>query len=57
MNNIHFSNKKVFEKIKSKFVTEGKDKIHVLADFDRDYWMDSKESIKYGIVDGLASKF
>ncbi len=25
----------------------------VLKDFDRDYWMDAQESIKYGIVDGV----
>lgn len=25
----------------------------ILKDFDRDYWMDAEESIKYGIVDGL----
>ena len=25
----------------------------VLKDFDRDYWMDAEESIKYGIVDGV----
>lgn len=25
----------------------------VLKDFDRDYWMNAEESIKYGIVDGL----
>lgn len=25
----------------------------VLKDFDRDYWMDAKESIDYGIVDGV----
>ncbi len=28
----------------------------VLDDFDRDYWMDAKESIKYGIVDGEMNK-
>ena len=28
----------------------------VMKDFDRDYWMDSKESLKYGIVDGILSK-
>jgi ATP-dependent Clp protease, protease subunit len=26
----------------------------LLEDFERDYWMDAEESIKYGIVDGLA---
>ncbi len=25
----------------------------VLKDFNRDYWMDADESIKYGIVDGV----
>lgn len=29
----------------------------VLKDFDRDYWMDAEESIKYGIVDGIMKKF
>ncbi len=28
----------------------------VLADFDRDYWMDAVESLKYGIVDKLIDK-
>lgn len=31
----------------------GKPKDKILRDLDRDYWMDSEESIKYGIVDGL----
>lgn len=31
----------------------GKTKEKVLKDLDRDYWMDSKESIEYGIVDGI----
>lgn len=25
----------------------------VMKDFDRDYWMDAEESVKYGIVDGV----
>jgi ATP-dependent Clp protease protease subunit len=29
----------------------------VMKDFDRDYWMDAKESIAYGIVDKLLEKF
>jgi len=29
----------------------------VLIDFNRDYWMDSEESIKYGIVDHVMKKF
>src|SRR5688572_4083385 len=28
----------------------------VMEDFDRDYWMDAKESIKYGIVDDIIAK-
>ena len=28
----------------------------VMKDFDRDYWMDAKESVEYGIVDGLLDK-
>lgn len=28
----------------------------ILKDFDRDYWMDAKESIAYGIVDGVLDK-
>lgn len=28
----------------------------VLKDFDRDYWMDAKESIDYGIVDKVMDK-
>lgn len=31
----------------------GKSKARILKDMDRDYWMDSDESIKYGIVDGI----
>ena len=29
----------------------------VMKDFDRDYWMDAKESVTYGIVDGVLNKF
>ena len=28
----------------------------VMKDFDRDYWMDAKESMAYGIVDGVVDK-
>jgi ATP-dependent Clp protease protease subunit len=28
----------------------------ILADFDRDYWMDAKESVEYGIVDAVLEK-
>jgi ATP-dependent Clp protease protease subunit len=28
----------------------------ILKDFDRDYWMDAKESVAYGIVDSIVEK-
>jgi ATP-dependent Clp protease protease subunit len=28
----------------------------VMKDFDRDYWMDAKESLDYGIVDAVLEK-
>jgi len=28
----------------------------IMKDFDRDYWMDAKESVAYGIVDGIIDK-
>lgn len=28
----------------------------IMKDFDRDYWMDAKESVTYGIVDGIVDK-
>jgi len=31
----------------------GQDYETVMRDFDRDYWMNAEESIKYGIVDGI----
>lgn len=34
----------------------GKTVQQILKDFDRDYWMDASESIKYGIVDQLVEK-
>src|SRR5882762_2615862 len=34
----------------------GKKFEQVMKDFDRDYWMDAKESIEYGIVDQLIEK-
>lgn len=29
----------------------------VMKDFNRDYWMNADESVEYGIVDGIATKF
>ncbi|MBS1662090.1 MAG: ATP-dependent Clp protease proteolytic subunit [Bacteroidetes bacterium] len=34
----------------------GKKVEQVMKDFDRDYWMDAKEAIEYGIVDGIFEK-
>ncbi len=34
----------------------GKTKAQILKDFDRDYWMDAKESLSYGIVDDVITK-
>jgi ATP-dependent Clp protease protease subunit len=31
----------------------GKTFDQIMADFDRDYWMDAKEAVAYGIVDGI----
>ena len=34
----------------------GKKFEQIMKDFDRDYWMDAKESIEYGIVDEIITK-
>jgi ATP-dependent Clp protease protease subunit len=34
----------------------GKKVDQILKDFDRDYWMDAKEAVEYGIVDQLIEK-
>ena len=34
----------------------GKTMEQIMRDFDRDYWMDAKEAIEYGIVDGIVEK-
>jgi ATP-dependent Clp protease protease subunit len=34
----------------------GKTVEQILKDFDRDYWMDAKEAMDYGIVDGVLDK-
>ena len=34
----------------------GKSIDQIMQDFDRDYWMDAKEAIDYGIVDGILEK-
>ncbi len=44
--------------ISAKILAEncGKTITQIVKDFDRDYWMDAKESIEYGIVDDLIDK-
>ena len=34
----------------------GKSLERIMKDFDRDYWMDAKEAVDYGIVDGTIDK-
>ena len=34
----------------------GKTREQIMKDFDRDYWMGAKESVNYGIVDGILEK-
>lgn len=34
----------------------GKTMEQIMKDFDRDYWMDAKGAIEYGIVDGIVEK-
>ena len=34
----------------------GKSYERILKDFDRDYWMDAKEAVEYGIVDAIVDK-
>jgi len=44
-----------FKEIGAKILADncGKTFDQVMKDFDRDYWMDAKEAITYGIVDGI----
>ena len=34
----------------------GKSVERIMKDFDRDFWMDAKEAVEYGIVDGIVDK-
>jgi ATP-dependent Clp protease protease subunit len=34
----------------------GKTIDQIMKDFDRDYWMDAKEAVEYGIVDKIIDK-
>lgn len=42
----------------AKILAENCDKTvdQIMKDFDRDYWMDAKEAVEYGIVDGIMDK-
>ena len=55
---IHASQIRKTKELGAKILAEncGKTIEQVMADFDRDYWMDAKESITYGIVDHLMEK-
>lgn len=46
------------KEISAKILAEncGKKVEQVMKDFDRDYWMDAKESIEYGIVDQIIDR-
>jgi len=50
-------NKKTKE-ISARILAEncGKKFEQIMKDFDRDYWMDAKEALEYGIVDALITK-
>jgi ATP-dependent Clp protease protease subunit len=46
------------KEIGAKILSEncGKTVDQIMSDFDRDYWMDSKEAVAYGIVDAVLAK-
>lgn len=46
------------KEISAKILAEncGKKPEQIMKDFDRDYWMDAKEALEYGIVDKLVEK-
>jgi len=49
---------KSVKEIVARIFTEncGKKVEQIMKDFDRDYWMDAKEAIEYGIVDQISEK-
>ena len=51
---IHAKQTKRVKEIGARILAEncGKTMEQIMKDFDRDYWMDAKEAIEYGIVDG-----
>jgi ATP-dependent Clp protease protease subunit len=46
------------KQMSARVLAENCDKTYeqVMKDFDRDYWMNAEEALKYGIVDGIATK-
>ncbi len=55
---IHASQIRKTKELGAKILAEncGKTIEQVMADFDRDYWMDAKEAVTYGIVDIVLDK-
>lgn len=55
---IHAIQTRKVKEIGAKILAEncGKTVDQIMKDFDRDYWMDAKEAIEYGIVDGITEK-
>lgn len=55
---IHARQIRKTKEIGAKMLAEncGKTVDQILKDFDRDYWMDAKESVTYGIVDAVLEK-
>src|SRR5215831_13386690 len=55
---IHAKQMQRVKEIGAKILAEntGKTIDRIMKDFDRDYWMDAKESVEYGIVDKVIDK-
>lgn len=55
---IHAKQMQKTKEISARILAEncGKTVEQILKDFDRDYWMDAKEAVEYGIVDNLIDK-
>lgn len=55
---IHAKQMQRTKEISAKILADntGKSYDRIMKDFDRDYWMDAKEAVEYGIVDNLIDK-
>lgn len=55
---IHANQIRKTKELGAKILAEncGKTVEQILKDFDRDYWMDAKEAVEYGIVDSVLAK-